>query len=141
MQQADDIAEKPAEMTLADEVRAFLAEFELAKNQLDNGVYPGFAFRLLTCGVTPRASSVRACRDWMARVRADEPERMRVAAALIRADDGYVCMTPGDGIERAPAGVSDARIRRMIATGWLVPSGDAMFGTTSQTYKLSSLAE
>lgn len=124
----------------AGEVRAFLDEFGLTMNALDRGVYPSFTHRLLVKNVNPHKSSIQAARLWMHMVREDEPERMREAAATICAAGGFITMTPGGEIEKAPDGIPHARLRRMMTAGLLVPSGDAMFGVTSQTYRLSDLA-
>ncbi len=128
--------------SFADEVRAFLAEFGQTKNALDGAVYPSFAYRLLHQARNPAPATVAKARAWMAEIREAEPERFREAAALIRAEEGYILMTPGGYIDKAPLGVAHSRLHRMIEQGWLVPTGDALLAEIhSQSYKLSSLAQ
>lgn len=137
-----DAAEAATERhPLADEVERFLAEFGQTQSALDDAVYSGFSHRLLIRGLKPMAQTIAIVRQWMAEIREAEPERFREAAALIRAEEGYVTMTPGGQIERAPARVAHSRLHRMIEQGWLVPTGDALLAEVhSQSYKLSSLA-
>jgi hypothetical protein len=130
------------ELSFADEVRAFLAEFGQTKNALDGAVYPSFAYRLLLKGRSPAPATVARARAWMAEIRDSESEEFRKAVALIRADEGYITLTPGGDIEKAPAKVTHFRLHRMIEQGWLVPTGDALLAEVhSQSYKLSSLAQ
>ena len=127
---------------LADEVERFLAEFGQTQSALDDAVYSGFSHRLLHQARSPAPATAAKVRTWMAEIREAEPERFREAAALIRADQGYVTMTPGGQIERAPVRVAHSRLHRMIEQGWLVPTGDALLAEVhSQSYKLSSLAQ
>lgn len=126
----------------ADEVRAFLAEYGQTQNALDVAVYPNFAHRLLLKGRQPVPTTIAKARAWMQEIREAEPERFREAAVLIRAADGYITMTPGGEIEKAPAKVAHSCLYRMIEQGWLVPTGDALLADVhSQSYKLSSIAQ
>ncbi len=130
------------ERSLADEVREFLAEYGLTKGALDRAIYPSFSHRFLTQGQGVAPRTIVKIRAWMEKVREEEPDLFREAARRIRLDGGFIAMSPGGKIEQAPPKVPHARVQRMIAQGWLVPTGDTLLAEVpSQTYKLSSLSQ
>ena len=131
--------EKTQGQQLLEDIEAFIIEFDLTANAVDRGAaYSAFVSRL-RAGLVPSVKTIIAVRAWMNEVRAGDIESIRAAASAIKRADGFITVTPGGEIDSAPDGLDDKRLKRMIEKGILVPSGDAMFGVASQTYKVSSV--
>jgi hypothetical protein len=131
----------PERHPLAQQVEEFLKEFGVSRMSFDNAVYVGFTERLLAKNARPRPKACLAAELHMTTVRADEAKKLVEACKFIRAVGGYITMSPGGSIEHAPANVPEPRLRRMIADGLLVATGDTLIdGVPSQSYKLSAIA-
>jgi hypothetical protein len=130
----------PSDLLLA-EIETFLIEMSVAPS--------AFGIRACKSGhLVPELRRGRKCgpkltarvRAYMRSVRDGEAGRVAATAASIARQGGFITFKSDGEFELIPDGAEEPRLRRMIAAGLLVPSGDSMFGTVSQTYKLSVLA-
>lgn len=93
-------------------------------------------------GRRPLPDTVQKLRDMMAEMRAQALKVDIEMARRIARRGGVIPMIADriPDLEQVPPGVQSVHIDRMIARGWLAPSGDAMFGAASQTVRLTDMA-
>ena len=132
--------ETPTDLLLA-EIETFLTEMSVAPCAFGvRACKSGHLVPELRQGRQCRPATIAKIRAYMQEVR-DEGNRVAEAARLIARQGGFITFASDGRFEMIPHGANEHRLRRMIAAGILVPSGDSMFGAVSQTYKLSVLAQ
>ena len=136
------MAEKSPSESLLEEVETFLAEMSVAPSI--------FGVRACKSGhLVPELRRRRQCRPatiakiraYMQSVRDEEDDRVAEGIRVIKKIGGFVTFKSNGEFDSIPDDICEHRLRRMIAAGLLVPSGDSMFGAVSQTYKLSAIAQ
>lgn len=126
---------------LLQEIEAFLAEMSVAPCAFGvRACKSGHLVPELRNGRQCRPATIAKIRAYMQGVRDEEDGKVRATAQSIIRQGGFITFGSDGQFEMIPHGAEEPRLRRMIAAGLLVPSGDSMFGTVSQTYKLSALA-
>jgi len=134
------MAEKSPSDWLREEVEGFLANTGMPHCVLGQKAVSDSSFvPRLRAGRECRPVTIAKVRKYIAEGFAEE-ERAGIEAAVtaIGKMGGYVAMESDGSFAMAPAGVPEQRLRRMIEKGILKPSGDAMFGVASQTYRLTT---
>lgn len=127
---------------LLEEIETFLTEMSVAPCAFGvRACKSGHLVPELRQGRQCRPETIAKIRAYMQEVRDEEGNRVAEAARLIARQGGFITFGSDGQFEMIPHGADEHRLRRMIAAGLLVPSGDSMFGTVSQTYKLSVLAQ
>lgn len=122
------------------EVEGFLKETGMAPATFGlKAVRSGSFVSALRAGRQCQPATIARVRKYIAEGWAEE-EHAGVAAALaaIGRMGGYITMESDGSFGRAPDGVPELRLRRMIERGLLLPGGDSLFGAPSQTYRLSA---
>jgi hypothetical protein len=133
--------ETPTDLLL-EEIETFLTEMSVAPCAFGvRACKSGHLVPELRQGRQCRPATIAKIRAYMQEVRDEEGNRVAEAARLIARQGGFITFKSDGEFEMIPDGADESRLRRMIAAGLLVPSGDSMFGTVSQTYKLSVLAQ
>jgi hypothetical protein len=136
------MTEKSPTDLLLEEIETFLAEMSVAPSIFgERACKSGHLVPELRKGRQCRPETIAKIRAYMQRVRDEEGDRVAEAARRIAAQGGFITFRSDGEFDLVPEGADLHRLRRMIAAGLLVPSGDAMFGAVSQTYKLSVLAQ
>jgi len=134
------MTEKSPSDWLLVEVEGFLKDTGMAPTTFGvRTVRSGSFVSALRAGRQCQPATIARVRKYIAEGFAEE-ERAGIEAAVtaIGKMGGYVAMESDGSFAMAPAGVPEQRLRRMIEKGILKPSGDAMFGVASQTYRLTA---
>lgn len=134
-------ANSPTDLLLA-EIETFLTEMSVAPCAFGvRACKSGHLVLELRQGRQCRPATIAKIRGYMQEVRDAEQGRVAEAIRVINKIGGFITFKSNGDIDSAPDDIDEHRLRRMIKAGLLVPSGDSMFGTVSQTYKLSVLAQ
>lgn len=136
------MAEKTQAEWLLEEVEGFIADTGMSPCALGMKALNDSSFvSRLRLGRQSRPETIAKVRRFIAEGFAEE-ERAGVEAAIaaIGKMGGYVTMESDGSFALAPKGVSEPRLKRMIAQGVLIPGGDSLFGAPSQTYRLRASA-
>lgn len=131
------VESSPSDLLLQ-EIEAFLVEMSVAPCAFGvRACKSGHLVPELRRGRQCRPATIAKIRAYMQEVRDEEDNRIAEAARLIARQGGFITFRSDGEFELIPDGADEHRLRRMIAAGLLVPSGDSMFGAVSQTYKLA----
>lgn len=133
--------EKKSPDPLLEEVETFLAEMSISPSAFgESAVRSGHLVAKLRGGRQCRPATIARVRAYMQEVRDEEGGKVAETARAVARLGGFITFRSDGEFDSIPDGVDEHRLRRMIAAGLLVPSGDSMFGAVSQTYRLSAIA-
>jgi hypothetical protein len=82
-----------------------------------------------------RPTTMARIKQWMATYEEDQRKADLAALALVKRCGFVAVESDGQPRLESEAQISDVAFRRLVADGQLIPSGDALFGCASQTYR------